>query len=373
MWLQPGQKRNQNLNQGNLLGQQRYHHLKEDGLVLSHQSKISIRTISRKKLSIFFDIIRRLYREEDGAIQFCRIKFHLRDHHSQIQNWSDDRWKACLAAGGGSKRRHQYCSDNLETILYLRALQGHSGRNLIDHTLQEYVLTGLGILPYIYHVGSTFNLDLIVSNGLVPGGQNLSRKQTVFFLLVEPRNENHTGTEFIDFSVPRLAQSMHKAWKRHQDAVFWVDIDLGIKEGLIFYQTRSNAIILQGTLPANCIVKVERLKTGEKCENLARIGRLDIRWSANKLARSITKWTKVCDKRLNRLISYIHVGNTAKQCRLGLFQDSDFAGDLEDSKSISGGTLCVFGSQTFVPISWICKKQTAVSHSSTESEIIWTD
>ena len=51
---------------------------------------------------------------------------------------------------------------------------------------------------------------------------------------------------------------------RHQDAVFWFDIDLGIREGLVFYQTRSNAIILQGTLPAHCIVKVERLKNGEK-------------------------------------------------------------------------------------------------------------
>ena len=66
-----------------------------------------------------------------------------------------------------------------------------------------------------------------------------------------------------------------------------------------------------------------------------------ILWSVNKLARSIKKWTKACDKRLCRLISYIHhtcehkqychVDNTAKQCRLGLFQDSDFAGDLEDS------------------------------------------
>ena len=89
-----------------------------------------------------------------------------------------------------------------------------------------------------------------------------------------------------------------------------------------------------------------------KCLYLARIGRPDILWSVNKLARSITKWTKACDKRLNRLISYIHhtceykqychVGNTAKQCRLGLFQDSDFAGDLEDSKSTSEGTLRVF-------------------------------
>ena len=57
----------------------------------------------------------------------------------------------------------------------------------------------------------------------------------------------------------------------------------------------------------------------------------------------------------------------------GLFQDSDFAGDLEDSKSTSGGTLCIFGSHTFVPISWMCKEQTSVSHSSTESEIISLD
>ena len=91
-----------------------------------------------------------------------------------------------------------------------------------------------------------------------------------------------------------------------------------------------------------------------KCLYLARIGRPDILWSVDKLIRSITKWIKACDKRLSRLISYIHhtcdykqychVGNTAKQCRLGLFQDSGFAGDLEDSKSTSGGTFCIFGS-----------------------------
>ena len=69
--------------------------------------------------------------------------------------------------------------------------------------------------------------------------------------------------EYIDFSVPRRAQYLHSAWKKHQDAVHWVDIDLAIRKGLTFYQTRSNAIILQGTLPAYCIPKVVRLKTGE--------------------------------------------------------------------------------------------------------------
>ena len=204
-----------------------------------------------------------LQREEDGASEFYRIKFYLRGHHSQIQHWSDDRWKACLAAGGGSKRRYQYCSDNSGTILYLRALQGHSGSNLIDPTLQDNVLIGTGIFPYIYHVGCKFNLHSIINNGLVPGGQILSKRQTVFFLPVDPRDESHRDPERIDFSVPRLARYMHSAWKRHQDAVFWVDIDLAISEGLTFYQTRSNAIILQGTLPAHYISKVERLKTGE--------------------------------------------------------------------------------------------------------------
>ena len=106
-------------------------------------------------------------------------------------------------------------------------------------------------------------------------------------------------------------------------------------------------------------------------------------WSVHEFARSITKWTRACYKRLCRLISFIHhtseqkqychVGNTAKQCSLGLCQDSDFTGDHEDSKSTSGRTLCVFGSRAFVPISWMCKKQTVVSHSSTESEIISLD
>ena len=97
---------------------------------------------------------------------------------------------------------------------------------------------------------------------------------------------------------------------------------------------------------------------------LTRFGRLVILWSVNKLGRSITKWTEAFYKRLSRSISYIHhtceykqycyVGNNAKQCRLGLCRDSNFAGDFEDSKSTSGGTLCVFGSHALVPISWMC-------------------
>ena len=206
----------------------------------------------------------KVHREQDGAVQFYKIKFLMRDYSLPIQNWSDDRWLACLAAGGGPKRRYQYCSDYLGSIIYLRALQGHSGDSIIDLAMQDHVLIGPGVFPYIYHVGSNFNISSILSNGLIPGGQNLSRRQSVFFLPVDPRDENHRDPENIDYSVPRHARYVQNTWKRHQDTVFWIDIDLGvIKEKLKFYHTRSNAIILQGVLPASCIVRAERLKSGE--------------------------------------------------------------------------------------------------------------
>ena len=56
---------------------------------------------------------------------------------------------------------------------------------------------------------------------------------------------------------------MHKAWKKHHNTVYWVDINLALKKVLKFYQTRSNAIILHETLPAYCIPKVVRMETAE--------------------------------------------------------------------------------------------------------------
>ena len=45
------------------------------------------------------------------------------------------------------KRRYQYCSDISGTIVYFGALQGHSGRSLIDPSLQEQCDNAVWILP----------------------------------------------------------------------------------------------------------------------------------------------------------------------------------------------------------------------------------
>ena len=111
------------------------------------------------------------------------------------------------------------------------------------------------LFKYIYHFGCALNLHSIINSRLIPGRQIFSNRQTVFFLLVDP--------ETIDLGAPCLAQYMHKSWKKHQNTVYWVDINLALKKRLKFYQTRSIAIILHKTLPAHCIRKVVRMETGE--------------------------------------------------------------------------------------------------------------
>ena len=110
---------------------------------------------------------------------------------------------------------------------------------------------------YIYHIGCAINLHSIINSGLIPGGQNLSKeRQTVFFTTVDPMNKEHKDPYKLDLTKPRLAWYKQKTWKRHQDTVYWVDIQLAQRKGLKFYQTRCNAIILYDVLPAYCIPKV---------------------------------------------------------------------------------------------------------------------
>ena len=145
-----------------------------------------------------------VHREDDGAVQFWRIKENLQKYFPCCPHWSDSKWKVCLA-GGGNKKRFQYCTDSSGTFVYLRALLGHSGCNLIDPSLQDNVLIPSNFFQYIYHVGCAVSLHSIINSGLILGGQNLNNRQTVFFLLVDPMDQNHKDPDTIDLSVPRHA------------------------------------------------------------------------------------------------------------------------------------------------------------------------
>ena len=155
------------------------------------ESSLSAFEVSKKVINLLRHC-QTIQREDDGVVQFWRIKSVLQNQFPQIHYWSDDCWKACLAAGGGgSKRRYPYCSDISGTILYLRALQGHSGRCLIEPSLQDNVIIQRGLFHHIYHIGCAFNPHSIINSGLILGGQNSSKRQTVFFLPIDPRDKGH--------------------------------------------------------------------------------------------------------------------------------------------------------------------------------------
>ena len=139
------------------------------------------------------------------------------------------------------------------------------------------------------------------------------KQAKILWTITEPcLNREFPRGELKNFHTPRFFVFLHglMIWKVMRRNV-WSDI--------VSWQTgrlnNSTKYLLHASMTTT--LKKEEMKSVRelsqvcsqivlKCFYLARIGRPDILWSVNKLARAITKWTKACDKRLNRLISYIH-------------------------------------------------------------------
>ena len=64
------------------------------------------------------------------------------------------------------------------------------------------------------------------------------------------------------------------------------------------------------------------------------------------------------------------VGDGPEKLKLRLYVDADFAGDRLDAKSTSGALLVLVGPNTYYPLQWSSRKQTSVSRSTTESEVV---
>ncbi|CAE7028491.1 GIP [Symbiodinium sp. CCMP2592] len=113
---------------------------------------------------------------------------------------------------------------------------------------------------------------------------------------------------------------------------------------------------------------------------LGRLARPDLVKPIGDLATKVQKWSRNDDKKLLRLISYIDstkthrlvgtVSDGPRELHLALYVDADFAGERDDAKSTSGGFLVLKGPNTFFPLAWVSKRQTSVSRSTPESEIV---
>ena len=218
---------------------------------------------------------REVGREEDAGVPYDRIVEEFKENLSEdsrywsdkqkqdlkmAPHWSAQKWIDVLALGGGQKKRLQYClkPDDPGTLLYLRAIQGHSGRAhsgnaLVDPVLQDNVLLPKDFTKYVHHVGHGNELRSIVRSGLVPGGSSTKTGRcAVFFTVVDPMDDERGSRETCcDLSQARTAPCKN-TWKPLQDTVFCSFTNQGLMQ------------LYSMTLPAEFIGKAVCMKTEEQ-------------------------------------------------------------------------------------------------------------
>ena len=129
-----------------------------------------------------------ILREEDGAVEFFRLKAEFKSKFPNSVRWSDRLCVDHFTRGGGTNKRFQFCTNRTGTvILYFRAIQGHSGETFVDPSLLDKVLIPNNFFEFIYHVGSYLNMHSIIASGLIAGGRIHGRdRQTEFVTAVDP-------------------------------------------------------------------------------------------------------------------------------------------------------------------------------------------
>ena len=99
-----------------------------------------------------------LLRDFAGAIEWCSLLPTLR-RESEIGGagvFSDFQWLN-LIHRRSDKPRFQYCLDRNENLMYIRAIQGHSGGALVDPELLNCVEIPFGWKEHLFHVECTLN------------------------------------------------------------------------------------------------------------------------------------------------------------------------------------------------------------------------
>ena len=86
--------------------------------------------------------------------------------------------------------------------------------------------------------------------------------QTIFFTSLNRVGENPDEEEPSDDLSKQRKVHHHSGWKPRQDAVYWINLTQAREKGPQVWQTKSHAIVVCSSVPAECIYKVIS-QTGE--------------------------------------------------------------------------------------------------------------
>ena len=131
-------------------------------------------------------------REDDGAIEFWRIKVDLQKHFLLCHHWSDDKWKSM------GRRRNQEKITVLHWFIRSNSLPPSSSRSFRTQSYWSFITGQCGdseqLLPAHLSCRMCNQVTFIINSGLIPGGQNLSNRQTVFITSVDLMNKESQGS-----------------------------------------------------------------------------------------------------------------------------------------------------------------------------------
>ena len=112
----------------------------------------------------------------------------------------------------------------------------------------------------------------------------------------------------------------------------------------------------------------------------ARLCRPDFMKVIGDLTKRLTTWSTADDKRLHRMMGYVKhskgykllgkVGDPSEALKLCLYTDADHCSGIDHTKSTSGMMMAVEGPNTWFPLTWASRRQTATARSTTEAEMI---
>ena len=143
-----------------------------------------------KKLIYLLRHGQHVHREEDGAVQFWRIQENLQKYFLYCLHWSDSKWEKSW--------QEEETRQDTSTVLILQELLCISElfKDIQDAILmilhyRTLLLFRTASSSTFYHIGCAINVHSIIKSGLILGGQNLSNRQAVFFLLVDPMDKYH--------------------------------------------------------------------------------------------------------------------------------------------------------------------------------------
>ena len=166
-------------------------------------------------------------------------------------------FRARLASTHLCKTRFDYWVNSKNSLMHIRAIQGHTGGNMSAPELMGHVAIPHNWKEFVFHLGCSFNIKPILETRLIARGRESKEgRQTIFLTLLSPLGEKSDEEEpSDDLSVPRKVHYYSK-WKHDQDAVYWVKCSQAKDQGLQFWRTKSNTILVHDPVPADCIYTV---------------------------------------------------------------------------------------------------------------------